>query len=226
MCLCGWNFLHIIFTWIITGKIIQIICCELVCALTAHCSEPEEIHWMSYHWVWERQQYSSQLFHGSAVWDSPKTPAFNKPALSGDIKHCCFPSWSACSTHSSSSFICLNSNACTPQIFFMAQSPVLLLLLRYLLQSQKKWVFNLPSGSCCSWWPDDLRTFSRKIKAETYVMQLTMQCQPQHQRVQSELQKISSNVVAPVSMPTNMGMLPFIHESDSTDMTPRGKSYV
>lgn len=53
MCLCGWNFLHIIFTWIITGKIIQIICCELVCALTAHCSEPEEIHWMSYHWVWE-----------------------------------------------------------------------------------------------------------------------------------------------------------------------------
>lgn len=57
-------------------------------------------------------------------------------------------------------------------------------------------------------------------------MQLTMQCQPQHQRVQSELQKISSNVVAPVSMPTNMGMLPFIHESDSTDMTPRGKSYV
>lgn len=93
MCLCGWNFLHIIFTWIIMGKIIQIICCELVCALTAHCSEPEEIHWMSYHWVWERQQYSSQLFHGSAVWDSPKTPAFNKPALSGDIKHCCFPSW-------------------------------------------------------------------------------------------------------------------------------------
>lgn len=53
-----------------------------------------------------------------------------------------------------------------------------------------------------------------------------MQRQPQHQRVQFELQKISSNIVASVSMSINMEMLLFTRKSDSTDAAPQGISYM